>query len=50
MNIYFSVGMMLTNGAGLMLLALSYPYLLTTHGEAMHYATDLLTQAVQAIL
>jgi flagellar biosynthesis protein FliR len=50
MNIYFSVGMILVNGAGLMLLGLSLPYLLKTHGEAMHYATELLTQAVQAIL
>jgi flagellar biosynthesis protein FliR len=50
MNIYFSVGMMLVNGAGLMLLGLSFPYLLKTHGEAMHYATDLMTQAVQALL
>ncbi len=50
MNIYFSVGIMLVNGAGLVLLGLSFPYLLKTHGDAMHYATDLMTQAVQAIL
>ncbi len=50
MNIYFSVGMMLINGAGLMLLGLSYPFLLTSHGKAMQDATNLMTQALQAIL
>ena len=46
MNIYFSVGMILVNVAGLALFAVGLPYFLTVHQEAILNATSKMSLAV----
>ena len=50
MNIYFSVGITMINMSGLALLALSLPYIIRTHADAMVESTRIMVEAVRAML
>jgi len=46
MNVFFSIGMVMTNLSGLMLFGLALPYLLMAHAAAIHEGLDAMTRLV----
>jgi flagellar biosynthetic protein FliR len=49
MNIFFSIGLVLTNVAGLALLSVTFPWLMTAHGQALRDAVKMAWALVQHV-